>query len=43
LSPVGPTYPQQQAQSYEYRERPNWFRRQREGMGGMINRALGGW
>jgi hypothetical protein len=42
LAPVGPTYPQQQAQTYEYRERPNWFRRQREGMEGMINRALGG-
>jgi hypothetical protein len=42
LSPVGPTY-SQQPQTYAYRERPNWFRRQREGMGGMINRALGGW
>jgi hypothetical protein len=42
LAPVAPAYTQE-AQSYEYRERPNWFRRQREGMGGMINRALGGW
>ncbi len=42
LAPVAPAYTQQ-AQTYEYRERPNWFRRQREGMGGMINRALGGW
>ena len=42
LAPVGSAYPQQQAQGYEYRERPNWFRRQREGMEGMINRALGG-
>jgi SH3 domain-containing protein len=42
LAPVGPAYPQQQVQTYEYRERPNWFRRQREGMEGMINRALGG-
>ena len=42
LAPVAPAYTQE-AQTYEYRERPNWFRRQREGMGGMINRALGGW
>jgi hypothetical protein len=34
----------QEAQPYEYRERQGgWFRRQREGMSGMINRALGGW
>jgi hypothetical protein len=42
LAPVVPAYAQE-AQAYQYRERPNWFRRQREGMGGMINRALGGW
>jgi SH3 domain-containing protein len=41
LAPVGPTYTQE-AQTYEPRERPGWFRRQREGMEGMINRALGG-
>lgn len=41
LAPVAPAYAQE-AQTYQYRERPNWFRRQREGMEGMINRALGG-
>ena len=41
LVPDAPAYTQE-AQSYEYRQRPGWFRRQREGMEGMINRALGG-
>jgi hypothetical protein len=41
LAPDVPAY-MQEAQSYEYRQRPGWFRRQREGMEGMINRALGG-
>lgn len=41
LAPIAPAYTQE-AQTYQYRERPNWFRRQREGMEGMINRALGG-
>jgi hypothetical protein len=46
---VAPLRQTQQAQGYPdqaypgYRSRPGWLRRQRDGMAGMINRALGGW